>query len=182
MNPEKLNKMLRIKCTGCGGCCTSSIVPVTDADVLRIMKRTGKTAQEIIRFYDSTEIDYDTDSPSWIKMNYGKRIMGLKKKQARCQFLDDNSRCTIYTDRPATCRTFPLQVARDDNGRISNITLNRIIKDRYPFGAKNSYPQFIRHANMEENEDEFYSQRVSQWNKKSSRPTKSVFLKFLKLD
>lgn len=181
MNPKNIERLLRTKCEGCGGCCSKPVVPVTDADVKRLAKRTGKKARDIVRLYDSSDFDYDTDAPLWLKMNYGKRALGLKKKQEKCIFLDGNNRCSVYEDRPATCRTFPLQIDINECGDIGHISLNRIIKKKYPLGKKQPISKIKKHALMEENEDQNYYEKIENWNEKISREGKDHFLKFLGL-
>jgi len=178
---QKLDKMLRVKCVGCGGCCTHSIVPVTDSDIKRLMRRTGKSADELVRFYDTTDVEFDQEDPHWIEMDYGKRTIALKKKNGKCRFLDDNNRCTVYTDRPATCRTFPLAIDLDQKGNFASITLNRIIKQSYPYGAKQPVQKIKLAAQMEEREDERFYNKIDKWNKMNKRPSKQAFLKFLNL-
>lgn len=175
----KLNKLLKVECQGCGGCCTKTLVPVTDSDIKRLVKRTGKSADEIVRLYDSTDVSYDAESDGWIRMKYGKRFLGLKKKNGKCQFLDENNRCQVYEDRPATCRTFPLQIHLDENDKITNVSLNRIIKSSYPLGEKQPINRILTYAKMEEKEDQQFYNKVQSWNSNAANGGKKEFLKFL---
>ncbi|MCP5464628.1 MAG: YkgJ family cysteine cluster protein [Deltaproteobacteria bacterium] len=178
---DRIKKMLKVQCEGCGGCCIDTIVPVTDSDVKRLTKHTKMKADQIVRLYDSTDIAYESDWGAWIDFNYGKRLMGLKKRNGRCQFLDKNNRCTVYNARPATCRTFPLEFHMNEDGQIHDITLNKIIKKKYPFGASQDLKEATKKANMEDNEDERYYTRVDAWNNKTDRKGKTEYLKFMKL-
>ncbi|MCX6706838.1 MAG: YkgJ family cysteine cluster protein [Candidatus Woesearchaeota archaeon] len=52
-----------------------------------------------------------------------KRLIRLKaKKDRRCIFLDDSSRCEIYDIRPNICRIFPFWAIRLNNGKLKIIT------------------------------------------------------------
>lgn len=177
---ERIQKWQRVSCTGCARCCKETIVPVTDADVKRLVKATGQSAQEIIRFADKHEIDYEPDAEAWIRLNYGRRSMVLRKKNDRCLFLDDNNRCTVYAHRPMTCRTFPLQVSLSEaHDKIEDISLNRIIKQRYPSGPKKSLELIRKTVSKEEREDERFFRKIERWNQDFSSGNKKDFLKFL---
>jgi len=175
---DRINKLLKAKCQGCGGCCTNSVVPVTHEDVKRIMKKTGQKVDDVVRLLDSSEIDYDHDSDAWIKFSYGKRSLALKKKNGHCQYLDDENRCMIYHYRPMTCRTFPHQVTMDE-GKVQNITLNRMIKQSYPSGPKKSIDQLVKETKKEDRDDEKFFKLIEKFNKKKVRKGKKQFLKFL---
>ena len=174
--------LLWLAVVGCGRCCSEPVVPVTDADVRRLVKKSGKSADEIVRFYDITEIDFESDADAWVRFAYGKRAMGLKKKKNRCQFLDDNKRCTVYEARPATCRTFPLAIETNDAGtKLEDLSLNTIMKRKYPTGPKKTIKQVLEDANREDIEDADYFERIERWNKKGNHGGKMDFLKFLRL-
>jgi Fe-S-cluster containining protein len=178
---DKIKKWLKVKCMGCGGCCTNSIVPVSMGDVKRLMKHTGKPADEIIRLVDPNEIAFETDHDGWIHMSYGKRIMALRKQKDRCQFLNDEKQCTVYEGRPMTCRTFPLQIHLDEEGEIENVSLNRMIKQRYPSGSAKPWKIAREQAYQEDTEDETYHRKVEKWNNSSKQGGKLGFMKFMGL-
>lgn len=181
---KTIDKWLRAKCVGCGGCCTHSVVPVTDSDVKRIMKFTGLEANDVVRFIDQSEVEEDDNKDVWIDFSYGKRFMVLKRAKDRCKFLDDNNRCTVYEARPMTCRTFPLQVyLNDDETAIKNITLNRMIKQTYPLADKptKSREQAFKETVKEDREDEKFLKKIAKWNKQKKKGKKKKFLKFLGL-
>lgn len=181
---KTIDKWLKAKCMGCGGCCTHSVVPITDADVKRIMKHTGLPADKIVRFIDQSEVEKDDQDESWVHLSYGKRVMVLQRANDRCKFLDDDNRCTVYTARPMTCRTFPLQVyLNDDNTAIENITLNRMIKKTYPLAKENtkSKEQAFKETLQEDRQDEKFFAKIEKWNALPKKGKKDDFLKFLGL-
>lgn len=181
---KKHEKWLHAKCVGCGGCCTNSVVPVNDSDVKRIAKHTGLKADKIVRFVDSSAVEPDEMDDSWVELSYGKRFMALRRAKDRCMFLDDNNLCTIYEARPMTCRTFPLQIyLTDDDKKIEKITLNRMIKDKYPLAKEKTKTKktALKQAIKEDRQDNAFWDKIAKWNKKKKKGGKDAFLKFLGL-
>lgn len=178
---KRLDKLLRAKCQGCGGCCTNSVVPVTHADIKRLIKKTKLSAKKIARFVDEDEIDFDEDAPNWIQLKGGKRAMALRKAEGRCMFLDEENRCTVYTARPATCRTFPIAIDLDEDDKVERVSLNRMIKDRYPLGKKRPLKDLIKDAKREDREDQKFYELIEEWNEDYAGKSAKSFLKFVKL-
>lgn len=176
---KRLDTLLKVKCAGCARCCKETIVPITHRDLKRIMKRTGQTADHVVRFATPSEINFEKDSEYWIRTNKGKRAMVLRKKSGQCQYLDNAGRCTIYTDRPITCRTFPIILHLDEEQNIIDLSLNRIVKDRYPSGTKRPLKSILEDSKVEHREDFQYHDLVKTWNEKNSQRSSEAFLKFV---
>jgi uncharacterized protein len=88
-------------CSKCPGyCCSYPVIQLTKADVARLAKHfsiTPEVAQE--RFTKSAH-GYDLVMKRKKDEHYGKI----------CRFFDTvKRRCTVYTARPAVCRSFPDQ-------------------------------------------------------------------------
>jgi hypothetical protein len=86
---------LRFQCTDCGDCCTgaSGYVWVNQAEVTAIADRLGLTLEK----YESRYI-----------RRVGIRRSLVEYANGDCVFFDSHSRkCTVYTDRPRQCRTWP---------------------------------------------------------------------------
>lgn len=182
---QNIDKWLKTRCVGCGRCCTETIVPVTDADVRRLMKATGQPASEIVRFFGPDDVDWDADDGHWVETQQGPRFLALKKAKERCQFLDDQKRCMVYEDRPITCRTFPLQIFLDETeSRIEKITLNRIVKTNYPRAEKplKTKKTATQQAQQEDREDRVFQKKVAFWNRQKNKGDFLAFLNFLRLE
>jgi len=178
---KKIARMIRTECTGCGACCTDTMVPVNDADVKRLMKATGKAADQIVRLFPPDETDYEPDREGWIKFDYGKRILGLKKKDGHCLFLDDAKRCLVYAARPVTCRTFPLHIKYDQEGRLKDINYIPEVKCARTIGKPASLERLLAVAIQEDVEDERFYNKIERWNKRRRKSGKKAFLKFMGL-
>jgi uncharacterized protein len=90
-------------------CCGNINIILTPFDILRMRKRLGATAPEFLHLYTAPVYLEKTDMP------------GVKIKltdERRCPFVTPQG-CTIYTDRPTTCRYYPVGMAnfheRPDN-------------------------------------------------------------------
>jgi Fe-S-cluster containining protein len=86
---------LRFKCTQCGNCCTGApgVVWVTEDEIRAIAASRGLSLGE-------TRINHTR--------LVGGRMTLREFANGDCTFLDGATRrCSIYSDRPAQCRTWP---------------------------------------------------------------------------
>lgn len=167
-------------CVKASVCCRETIVPITDADVRRIMKATGLPAEKIVRLYSSADLDYD-GCQSWIRFPYGKRVMGLKKRGNDCKFLDQHGLCTVYEHRPITCRTYPYMVHFHDNGRLKSLDLNTDVDCCGRLGQGWPRTKLLADARREDDEDDVYLGKLRRFEKRGAKGGKRGLLKFLGL-
>src|SRR5258705_1029516 len=115
-------KFLKFRCTDCGNCCTDTIVPVTPQDLHRLQKGIGLPAGEIAEFYKSSEFEDEGEDLHFVRLDIGPRVLGLKKRfdekdeREACKFFLDN-RCSVYEQRPVTCRVWPFTLSLDSTGK-----------------------------------------------------------------
>ena len=107
-------KYLNFRCTGCGNCCKGTYLMVTDADVRRIIKGSKRPLDYFLHFRPVDDIQMSQTTPWGVKMNTRRMLMTVKWRGGHCKFLDDDNRCTIYTHRPAVCRSHPFTVTMSD--------------------------------------------------------------------
>ncbi len=84
-------------------CCRGINIILTPYDIIRLKKRLDLSSEDFLAIYTKPEILEKTDLP----------IVTLKlldDEQNSCPFVRDDG-CLIYTDRPTTCRYYPLGVA-----------------------------------------------------------------------
>ncbi len=74
---------------GCHLCCLDTEMPLTQADVLRLVSH-GHELEEFAEFRDG--------------------LLRLKNVGGRCVFLNGRGRCRVYPIRPAGCRAYPVVV------------------------------------------------------------------------
>ena len=85
-------------------CCHGADITLTPCDIIRMSKHLGVRPREFLLEYTVPAI--------WEKGNLpvAKLKMGGADGQGACAFMDDDG-CTIYENRPVTCRYYPLGLA-----------------------------------------------------------------------
>ena len=83
---------LSFTCTQCGDCCTGDpgYVWVTRGEIGRLAKRVGLSVDDFGKRY---------------VRRVGRRYSLIERQNGDCIFYDGG--CTVYSARPAQCRTFP---------------------------------------------------------------------------
>jgi Fe-S-cluster containining protein len=82
-----------IDCRACANCCKVAETDLSERELDRLARAVGVTRAEFIERYTARSEDDD-----------GELI--LRRTEHGCIFLDGND-CSIYDDRPETCRNFP---------------------------------------------------------------------------
>lgn len=94
---EKIDKLVKelndkiasqIDCTKCGNCCRHLMVTVEDEAIERLSKRLNLSEAAFRK--------------SFIEVTEENQVFNT----IPCHFLED-SKCTVYAERPGTCREFP---------------------------------------------------------------------------
>jgi len=81
-------------------CCSNIDILLTPYDIVRLKNRLELTSEQFLDEYTYMNIDPATSHPlALLKMG--------KDKDRKCLFLSDEG-CTVYTDRPANCRYYPV--------------------------------------------------------------------------
>jgi hypothetical protein len=179
---------LKIECDECAACCCDTIPIITDRDIRRITKETGKRPLDFVKLYSERKVEIGPERGSgFVNMAHGKRIMGLKQKNEQCIFLSRDKRCTIYEVRPFVCRTYPFDIKLDQNGKITAIGFHEkashgkdictavarvVAVDRY----------LVEDTMQEDREDRSYWRKCNKWNRiPEQQRTLGDFLNFLGL-
>jgi len=95
---------LRFRCTACGNCCRDLRVPLTHADVKRLIDGTGRAAAEFVAWLPTAEVDLIGEPGSLVLLDHdaGHALMVLAQHAGACVFLGSDERCTAYSSRPGT--------------------------------------------------------------------------------
>jgi len=84
-------------------CCRGVNIVLTPYDIIRLKNRMQISSDEFLTVYTKPELLEKTDLPVvTLKM--------LDDEQKSCPFVRDDG-CLVYTDRPSSCRYYPLGVA-----------------------------------------------------------------------
>ena len=81
-------------------CCKNINILLTPYDIIRMKKRLGISSEEFLDKYTYMEFDEKSSHPL-------VRLRMLTDDEKNCPFVTPGG-CTIYTDRPANCRYYPI--------------------------------------------------------------------------
>src|SRR4051812_48452278 len=100
---------LRFRCTECGNCCRDLRVPLTDADLRRLVHASDLPASRIVEWLPSEAVDLTGEPGSLVVLDHeqGRVLMTLAQEAGACRFLSADERCSVYAARPASCALFP---------------------------------------------------------------------------
>ncbi len=99
LHPQRTIDMALYNCMKCPGyCCSYPVIPLTKRDVERLAKH--------------HDLSFEAAKAKFTKEAHGHKYTMRRKKDEIygriCRFFDTTERrCTIYTARPATCRSYP---------------------------------------------------------------------------
>lgn len=90
-------------------CCGDVNIFLTPYDVLRMKNRLGISSSEFMNKFTALPIDKNQQFPVILfRMN--------DEENKTCHFVDEEKGCTIYEDRPWSCRIYPLGLASPKEG------------------------------------------------------------------
>jgi Fe-S-cluster containining protein len=116
---------LRFRCTSCGNCCRDLRVPLTAADVRRLVDATGEAPARVVAWLEPDDVDMTGEPESFVLLDRpGRRVlMTLAQHDRACRFLGADERCTVYEARPASCRLYPFTVSFGPRGGVRRLRL-----------------------------------------------------------
>ncbi len=84
-------------------CCNDVNIFLTPYDIIRLKNRLGITSTEFLDKY--------TILPIQENLNHPVVMLKMNDPELNCHFVDSEKGCTVYEDRPWSCRMFPVGVA-----------------------------------------------------------------------
>lgn len=174
--------VLAFRCTGCGNCCRGTCVLVTDADVRRLARGTGRAPRHFVRFAGPDDVALPAHSGLWTNLGRRRGVMALRWNGRRCVFLGAGDRCTAYEHRPTACRQFPFEATLADDGTLADASLSRIVDCPHAWDGRVGTRALTRVVQASERENAAYRERVRSWNRARIRQrSAAAFLRFLGL-
>ena len=109
-------------------CCSNIQIMLTPYDIIRLKNRLKLSSGEFLNDHTYVEIEEKSNYPFvFLKMN--------EDKDRKCSFVTEAG-CSIYDDRPANCRYYPIGQAslkkKDD-------TINELITEEFYFFVKEDH-------------------------------------------
>lgn len=106
---------IKFKCSSCGSCCKNvrDSVMLEAFDAFRLIKHfksayPDKSPDEILSIFSEIKE---------LSPGYFVYVLKTFNNDGICTFLKNN-KCTVYKDRPRTCRTYPFAIEKTSNGNI----------------------------------------------------------------
>lgn len=178
----KGSQFLRFRCTHCGNCCTDTIVPVTDADVLRLSRGTGLAAPEFCAFFGPSDFEHEEKELGWVNLEEGTRVMALAKQSEKdaCVFFKDE-RCSVDQHRPTTCRVYPFLLRFDRQGKPRSLAINDAVECPFELDSRQKLAEIVGNWRLDDRQDEAYFAKVRAWNGAHPGGTRADFFRYLGL-
>jgi Fe-S-cluster containining protein len=159
-----IEQLSRFRCTECGECCRRHRVPVTDSDLLRLTRATGKRAPEFVEWLAPANVDMTGEPECFVELRQGRRLLVLAMRDGACQFFD--GRCKVYSARPASCRTFPLEATLGTSDRVVHLHMLPDAACTGAFDGSPDEPGIAARHRIRTEELAHYAERVAVWNKR----------------
>lgn len=100
----------QIDCTSCANCCKTLEIEVDNKDIKLLAARLKISQQQFLNKYITLSED------------------NTKLLHSRpCVFLGSDNRCTVYEDRPQSCRDYPFLHEKDFRGRTFSMIDNNAV-------------------------------------------------------
>jgi len=159
---------LAFRCTSCGHCCRALRVAITARDLLRLVRATDRSADELVEWLAPDSVDMTGEPESFVELSEGRRLMVLAQREQACLLLDASNRCRAYEARPRDCRAFPFDFERSpsatDAARESLKLLPLVGCDHTADGSHDLTALKTEDA-LRWNELERYQSLVARWNR-----------------
>ncbi|HEX2670042.1 MAG TPA: YkgJ family cysteine cluster protein [Polyangiaceae bacterium] len=158
---------LRFRCTGCGNCCRDLRVPLTDADLRRVIDATGRPASQIVAWLPTDSVDLIGEPGSLVLLDHegGLALMVLAQRDGACVFLDAQERCDVYDARPGNCRLYPFAASFGRRGGIRRLRLLGGTECDHARDGDNDAHALRRSDERRWAEHRSYLERISRWNR-----------------
>ncbi len=138
-------------------CCRQLDLALTPYDVLRLKNNLKINSGKFLEKYVIISWDENQLFPTCY-------LTMIDDGRASCAFVDKNSGCTVYPDRPAACRTYPLGrgIRRQDNGACEEMLV--LVREPHCHGFKEH--------NKQKPEQYFREQGLTIYNKYNDELTR----------
>jgi Fe-S-cluster containining protein len=158
---------LRFRCTECGNCCRDLRVPLTHADLRRLVVASGAPPARSVDWLEPDAVDMTGEPESFVLLDQpGRRVlMTLVQRENACAFLGADERCTVYEARPASCRLYPFAISFGQRGGVRRLRLLGGTDCAYTRDGHND-AHALRIADEQRwAEHRAYVQHVADWNR-----------------
>jgi Fe-S-cluster containining protein len=138
-------------------CCKDINILLTPYDIIRIKKRLGISSEEFLDKYTYMEFDEKSSHPH-------VRLKMLNDNEKKCPFVTPEG-CTVYTDRPANCRYYPVGqgvLRKDSNEGPINEEFYFFIREPHCLGYQ-EYTEWTIQSWKDDQEVNLYDDMNREW-------------------
>jgi|SRR5450432_2844034 len=160
-------RLLSFRCTSCANCCKDLRVPLTAADLRRLVDQTGQMPAEIVEWLPTSEVDLTGEPGSLVVLGQASKrsLMALAQHAAACRFLASDASCGVYEARPASCRLYPFDAAYGRRGGLRRLRLLGGTACDYARDGHNDVHALRQADEQRWAEHRAYLTQVSAWNR-----------------
>lgn len=127
-------------------CCSNADLFLTPYDILRLKEKLRMKSGDFLEKHTTNVIDPDFGLPS-VKLQMGK--------EGKCPFVTDDG-CSIYEDRPTTCRLYPLgQATSSGTEKHRGEKIYFKIKEDHCLGWKEPESQTLKEWVVDQGADQY---------------------------
>jgi len=140
-------------------CCQNADMLLYPYDIIRLKKHLGMTSEEFLVTHTITAF---RDNP-----NFPSIMLKMSDDEGHpCSFLSDKG-CTVYENRPYSCRAYPLEPAMQDNGKGGFSITSYVVQHDHCLGHGEG-KDWTSEAWMKSQGMETYNKYNSAWAKVAS--------------
>jgi Fe-S-cluster containining protein len=127
-------------------CCRDVTIVLTPYDILRLKRALGIDSGEFLEKH--------TLSPPLPEQKFPIVILKMEGESRQCPFLDANG-CSVYADRPWSCRMYPLGCAEPKNPTPEQRPFHFVIREDLCHGHETGRSQQVREWLRDQGIEEF---------------------------
>jgi Fe-S-cluster containining protein len=157
--------VLRFECTRCGQCCRRFRVPLTSADLRRLLVETRRPVAEWVQWLAPDAVEMTGEPETFVCLPQGRRLLVLAWEADGCRFLSENL-CSIHPARPRTCRAYPFDATWGKRGGIRRLRLLDTTGCEHTWGTAASQREVSHQARLQRTELEQYALQVIEFNRR----------------
>jgi Fe-S-cluster containining protein len=159
---------LRFECTRCGNCCRRFRVPLTGADLRRLVAGTGLAPAAVTEWLATDVVDMTGEPETFVRFSEGRRLMVLAWADAGCRLLAGDL-CSVHPHRPVSCRAYPFHAVLGKRNGIRRLELLDTTECRHTWGTPATQREVANTAAWQRRELQDYARRVQAFNRVQGR-------------
>jgi Fe-S-cluster containining protein len=139
-------------------------VPLTGADLQRLVATTERAPAELVQWLAPDEVDMTGEPETFVRLPAGRRLMVLAWSGDGCALLDGEL-CGVHPSRPMSCRAYPFHAVLGRRNGIRRLQLLDTSACRHTWGTPTAQRDVANVALAQRRELEAYTRYVQAFNR-----------------